>query len=169
MNNHKGFAAVTALLVIFGVLVLGGAGYVAMNPAALQAPAEESLEMETTESEEKGLNAKSSIEWRFAEAGELLGTPRTSVTVVVDGTAYAMGTFEGSCSEIGASGGIDGTGLLAGELSAAQCWFAGAGNEIGVFAHEDGGYDLLVGELSEGAEGAGMFRGDFTVSSTILP
>ena len=78
-----------------------------------------------------------------------------------------MGTFAGSCSEIGASGGIDGKGLLAGELGAAQCWFAGGGNEIGVFADEDGGLEVMVGELGEGEEGAGMFRGDFSIKNTI--
>ena len=40
-------------------------------------------------------------------------------------------------------------------------------NEIGVFAHEDGGFDVMVGELSEGEGGAGMFRGNFSIKNTI--
>lgn len=114
-------------------------------------------------------DSKTSIAWRFADAGEVDGIPYTAVTVVVNGAAYEMGKFNGSCSEIGAGGGIDGKGLLAGELSAVQCWFAGGGNEVGVFAHEDGGFDIMVGELSEVEEGSGMFRGDFSVKNTIAP
>ena len=83
--------------------------------------------------------------------------------VYVDGKEYVVGTFEGSCAEIGASGGVDGKGLLAGELAAAQCWFAGGGDEIGVFAHEDGGYQIMVGTLEEPIEGGAGFRGDFGI------
>lgn len=61
----------------------------------------------------------------------------------------------------------DGKGLLAGELAAAQCWFAGGGDEIGVFAHEDGGFDIMVGQLGEGEEGSGVFRGNFHIRNTI--
>jgi hypothetical protein len=172
MNHHTGFAAVAALLVIVGAIILGGIGYVALNPSALHAPAPEDGEQvapgdhpETDHEAHDGAHA--SIAWRFADAGETDGVPRTSVTVAIDGTVHAVGSFAGSCSELGASGGIDGKGLLAGELSAAQCWFAGGGNEIGVFANEDGGYDVMVGDLSEGESGAGVFRGDFKVRAAL--
>jgi hypothetical protein len=151
MNNTKGFALVSLLAVVLGVLVLGGAGYWAMKPQAAQAPEDGS----------------SKIAWHFTSEAEADGIPYTSIAVSIDGTLYEAGRFTGSCSEVAANGGIDGKGLLIGELSAAQCWFAGGGNEIGVFAHEDGGYDLMVGELSEGAEGAGLFRGDFSIIQTI--
>ena len=113
------------------------------------------------------VRTKSSISWRLTSAGELDGMPHTKVTAIVNGEAYDAGTFLGSCSEIGASGGIDGKGLLAGELSAVQCWYAGGGNEVGVFAHEDGGFDILVGELSEGDAETALFRGDFDVKHVI--
>lgn len=71
------------------------------------------------------------------------------------------------CSEVGASGGVDGQGLLAGELSATQCWFAGGGDKIGVFAHEDGGVDIMVGTLDEGSADIAPFRGDFEVRQSI--
>ncbi len=112
-------------------------------------------------------NPQASITWKFTSAGETDNIPYTSVAVTVDGKSYDMGKFQGSCSEVGASGGIDGKGLLAGELSAAQCWFAGGGDEIGVFANEDGGYDIMVGGLSEGEEGGAMFRGDFKLKTHI--
>lgn len=110
---------------------------------------------------------KSSIVWHFRNAGELDGVSYTNVVVAINNRSYEMGKFMGSCSEIGANGGVDGKGLLAGELSAAQCWFAGSGDEIGVFAHEDGGFDIMVGSLSEGEEGTGLFRGDFKVKQTV--
>ncbi|MBC7836193.1 hypothetical protein H7X87_00230 [Acetobacteraceae bacterium] len=150
MNYHKGFAATTALMVVLGIIVLGGAVYVVMNPQVLQKHTDEE-----------------SIAWHFKDAEEVDAMPHTAVTVVINGTSYDVGTFTGSCNEVGASGGVDGKGLLAGELSAAQCWFAGGGDEIGVFAHEDGGFQIMVGELSEGEEGAGMFRGNFTIKTDI--
>lgn len=174
MNYHKGFAAVTALLVVLGIIVIGGAGYVALNPEVLKAPAPEEegaadesakhtdwIEVESTQ------NGKIGIEWEFESMGEIQSVPYTKVFVIINGTSHDTGSFPGSCSEVGASGGIDGKGLLAGELAATQCWFAGSGDEIGVFAHEDGGYDIMVGELGEPEEGAASFRGNFEVKITL--
>ncbi len=177
MNYHKGFAAVTALLVVLGLIVVAGGGYVALNPQVLQAPDEVKMEEGNQETggesaRQKGWielesaqlgTAKTSISWKFDELTEVNGVPQTKVTVTINGTAHAMGTYAGSCNEIGANGGVDGKGLLAGELSAAQCWFAGSGDEIGVFAHEDGGFDVMVGELGEPIEGGVGFRGNFEV------
>ena len=163
MNNQRGFALSTVLLVVLGIIVLGGAGYVAMNPQVFQAPAGE-----TSQTGGVG-DTKTSIAWRFTSAGEVDAMPYTNVAVVVNGKTYEMGKFLGSCSEVGASGGIDGEGLLAGELSAAQCYFAGGGNEIGVFAHEDGGFQIMVGELSEGDAETPPFRGDFEIKVDIQP
>lgn len=151
MNYHKGFAAISALAIVVGILVLGGIGYIAMSPEAAQAPDDGNYE----------------IVWHFTNDGEVDGIPYTNVAVSVEGTLYETGRHTGSCSEVEANGGIDGTGLLIGELSAAQCWFAGGGSEIGVFAHEDGGFDIMVGVLSEGEEGMGLFRGDFTVTHSV--
>ena len=157
----------TAVLVVLGLIVVGGAGYVALNPEALKATAEKMANEAGKHGVQAVVDGKSSIEWRLVDAGERDGMPQTAVSVVVNGTAYDMGTYLGSCSEIGASGGVDGTGLLAGELSAVQCWYAGGGDEVGVFANEDGGFDLLVGALSEGAVGEGLFRGDFLLKVII--
>ena len=173
MTHHKGFAALTALLIALGVIVLGGIAYVVMHPQAMPGD----VQTEPGDHQEEGHAAsdgvssdtKTTITWRLTNAAEVNGIPQTSVTAVVNGTAYAVGTFSGSCNEIGANGGIDSKGLLAGELSAVQCWFAGSGDEIGVFAHEDGGYQIMAGELSEGADGAGMFRGNFSIKKDIQP
>ena len=185
MNYHKGFAGIVVILVVLGLIVLGGAGYVATNPQILQtsttvetepvqddgvqtAPGDHPEEdHEATEGMTQPASQKISIAWRFDVGSEIQGMPSTNVGVVINGTNHPVATFIGSCSEIGANGGIDGKGLLTGELAGAQCWFAGAGNEIGVFAHEDGGVDIMVGELGEGEAGAAMFRGNFNVKTTI--
>jgi hypothetical protein len=175
MKYQKGSAALVGVLVVLVVILgVGGGYYIAMNPSLLQREANnsEDTEEQTTQEERDvnnaaGASQKSSIEWRFAGAGEVDNVPYTNVTVIINSIPYEVGKFQGSCSEIGASGGVDGTGLLAGELSGAQCWFAGGGDEVGVFAHEDGGFDIMVGGLSEGIEGGAFFRGDFEVRQSV--
>jgi hypothetical protein len=170
MKQERGLIAPTALVVILVIVLVAIAGYVVMNPQVLQAPSDAPSGIGTmSEDTEAGRMAASEpvIAWRYADLGETDGIPYTNVFVSVNGKEYDAGKVEGSCSEIGTGGGIDGKGLLPGELSATQCWFAGGGYEIGVFAHEDGGVDILKGYLSEGEAGAGMFRGDFTGLYTI--
>ena len=156
MNPKKFFVGRAVGLLV--VLVLAGVGYVVMNPQVLQvvginfAPKDE---------------GEPNIAWQFKDAEEVDAIPHTEVSVIVNGKTHTIGKFQGSCQEIGATGGIDGKGLLAGELSAAQCWYAGGGDEIGVFAIESGGVEVMVGSLSEGADGAGMFRGDFNIRTDI--
>lgn len=173
MNYHKGFAAVTALLVVLGLIIVAGGGYVALNPQVLEAPADVQTEAGDHPEEEQeageGMTGDAKISWTFTSIGELQGTPYTSVAVTVGDKTYEAGKFAGSCTEVGATGGVDGKGLLAGELSAAQCWYAGGGDEIGVFAHEDGGYEIMVGELQEPVEGGDSFRGNFEIKVDIHP
>lgn len=169
MNNHKGFAAVTALLVVLGLIIVVGGGYVALNPKVLEAPADDGVQTEAGDHPEEeheageGVTADATISWTFTSAGEIEHTPYTNVAVQVGTKVYQVGKFAGSCAEVGATGGVDGKGLLTGEVAAAQCWFAGGGDEIGVFTHEDGGYDIMVGELEESIEGSAGFRGNFEV------
>ena len=141
------------LLIVLAVIVVGSVFYIVTNPGALQTPATDDTK----------------ISWKFENRGEVDGMPQTNVDVMLNGTTYSMGNFTGTCSEVKENGGIDGTGLLAGELSAVQCWFAGSGDEIGVFAHEDGGYQIMVGELGEGDEGRAVFRGNFEIKHDIRP
>jgi hypothetical protein len=182
MSHHKGFAASTVMLVVLGILMLGGVGYLVMKSQTSPVPAEKTTEADTETQTESGdsseegqkvnmdaqKNARVSIVWRFTDGGNVEMAEFTNVAVLINGVEYPVGKFGGNCAEVGASGGIDGKGLLTGELSAAQCWFAGGGDEIGIFAHEDGGVDIMVGDLSEGEEGAGMFRGDFKVKESIV-
>lgn len=160
-------------LVIAGLIILGAGAYVAMNPEVISriSVQNDNMEVGSTNGQEKTTptppEKKTVINWQFSDAGETDNIPYTNVSVVINNTPYSMGKFQGACAEIGAAGGIDGKGLLAGELSGAQCWFAGGGDEIGVFAHEDGGFDIMVGVLEEPIEGSAGFRGDFEIRQTI--
>jgi hypothetical protein len=160
MTYNKGFAGTTVLLAVLAILLLGGAGYVALHPDALQ-----TLQGKNTQN--AATNAKTSIAWQFTAAAEVDGIPYTNVTAVINGKSHSAGTFQGSCSIVGVSGGVDGKGLLAGELAAAQCWYAGGGDEIGVFANEDGGYEIMTGSLSEGDAETPGFRGDFKIIAQV--
>lgn len=174
----KNLTPVTLVLIILaGLLVLGGIVYAAMNPQALRTSERAGTHMHADGHEHEGAEhhahegeeGHTEITWQLTDAGETDGFSYTNVTVLVNGTTYEAGRYMGSCSEIDERGGIDGTGLLPGELSAVQCWYAGGGDEIGVFAHEDGGYDLLAGELAEGDAENPPFRGSFRILTTILP
>ncbi len=108
---------------------------------------------------------KHAVTWKFETVAEAKddGTPQmTKVTVTWDGKSHDAGTYQGSCAEIDGSNGT----LQDGQVSGALCWFAGAGDEIGVFA-ENGTFVLKHGEQQEpSGEGAG-FRGNFKTLLTL--
>ncbi len=166
MNTHKGFVGI-AVMIVLGLAVLGGAGYVALHPELLKPAGDDGIQTEPGDHMEVDHEAEVSIQWEFNAVGDVDGIPQTKVSVRVGDSFHEVGTYAGSCTEVGASGGVDGAGLLAGELSAAQCWFAGGGDEIGVFAHEDGGYEIMVGELGEPTAEEGGFRGNFKIKQSI--
>lgn len=93
-------------------------------------------------------------QWRFVEwsGGEI---PQTQVTLVTSGEAHSIGTYQGSCS-------VMEDDYLQYEVSKVICWFAGGGNEIGVF-EEPGQVVVRVGEVDEGASGIPGFRGNFVL------
>ncbi|MFZ2555990.1 MAG: hypothetical protein WAZ27_01515 [Minisyncoccia bacterium] len=99
-------------------------------------------------------------QWSFAPAGEdaASGAPKTTVTLRNGETSYSIGTYIGSCVDMQAS-----SWKLAedeGEIAGAVCWWAGGGQEIGVFS-EDGKAVIKVGDIDEGdAENPG-FRGNW--------
>ena len=137
-----------ALLAALAYLATQGTDEPAAQPVATSMPVTASVPAATP-----------TIVWNFKEAGErgnVLYT--TTVTVNVDGTPYEVGTYEGKCTEIGVSGGMDGTGLVPGEITGVQCWFGGGGDEIGIF--NEGG--RLIIKSAELYEGLGGVRGEFT-------
>ena len=155
MNNyHKGFTTMTVVWAVIGVLILGGIAYMATRPSVQS-------------TEDAGRIMKPAITWQFKDAGARDNIPFTEVAVTVNGVEHEVGSYQGSCSEITETGGVDGKGLVAGELSAVQCWFAGGGDEIGVFAVEDGTMEVMVGSLGEPIEGSEGFRGDFKIRDDI--
>lgn len=159
MTHVRGFSGLSVLIAVLGLIVIGGAAYLTLHPETFTNafPPQEEEALPHAHEEEHTY----SISWTTQSSGERDNIPYTKVAVVINGTTHDLGEFQGSCSEIGESGGVDGGGLLAGELSAVQCWFAGGGDEIGVFAHEDHGVQVLVGRLEESIEGSAGFRGDF--------
>ncbi len=148
---------------ILVVLAILGGGYYFYSQGMLGGQ-QENTEADANAAQNSGDRvAEPTISWTFQDGGERDYIPYTKVFVTVNGKLHSVGDFQGSCSEIGESGGVDGKGLLAGELSAVQCWFAGGGDEIGVFAVEDGTLDLMIGKLEEPIEGSPGFRGDFEI------
>lgn len=139
------------LVLILIALVLVVIGFVLMRQKA-QAPAPEG-EVATTTVETAG---ERTFSWRFDtdESGDGLA-PRTQVDLIASGDVYDAGVYAGSCTEIAKEN------LLAGEVSGVLCWWAGGGDEIGVFRDEDNNYFLLHGVQEEGTAESDGFRGDF--------
>lgn len=99
--------------------------------------------------------AERTFSWRL-EPREPDGTlpPSTHVSLITGGDIYDLGRYAGSCAQ------VPDEELLPGEVAALLCWWAGAGDEIGVFKEGDR-YVVKQGIQEEGtAEGDG-FRGDF--------
>jgi hypothetical protein len=107
---------------------------------------------------------KHSVTWKFEKVSEDpdTGSIKTKVTVTWDGKSHDAGTYEGSCAEIDGSTGT----LSEGEVSGTLCWYAGAGDEIGVF-NENGTFVLKHGEQQEPSGEDAGFRGNFKTIITL--
>lgn len=166
MNRTNGFGAIGIIIAIALLAALGGGAYVATHHTPVSAPETATTTAATATAQaadDASTTGKLRVDWKFTDAGEKDHIPYTTVSF----NDQVVGTYEGACAEIGASGGIDGKGLLAGELSGVQCYFAGGGDEIGLFANEDGGTEIMVGNLEEPIEGGAGFRGDFKIRTDI--
>ncbi len=100
-------------------------------------------------------NDSATFSWKFEDAGEKDGTPQTAVTLIRGAESKEVGTYAGSCAEIAAEN------LQPGQISGVLCWFAGGGDEIGVF-EEGGEYVVKVGQQEESTTESNGFRGNFT-------
>jgi len=94
--------------------------------------------------------------WQLAPSGE----NETAVTLIMDGQKIEAGKYEGSCAVIG--GNSSSWSLLPEEVTGVICYFAGGGQEIGVFL-EDGSYILKNGVVEEGDAETPGFRGQFKI------
>lgn len=110
---------------------------------------------------------KTQITWVLEKAGEdkETGAPLTRVKVDFKGEinkGYDAGVYTGNCFEIAKSE----WELLENEISGVICWWAGGGDEIGIFKEDD---KLVIehGTLSAGGPATEdepaipNFRGDF--------
>lgn len=94
--------------------------------------------------------------WRFTtiEGMDDGLPPRTDVALITGGDTYDLGGYPGSCAEISP---VD---LLPNEVAGVLCWWAGAGDEIGVFA-EEGKFIVRRGFREEPTAESEGFRGSF--------
>jgi hypothetical protein len=96
------------------------------------------------------------IKWSFDKVGD----NSTKVDVRIHGTTYDVGTYTGTCTE------RIKTDLLENEISAVLCYFAGSGDEVGIF--KDGkDYTIQVGEVQEPSAEGPAFRGNFRMLTVV--
>jgi hypothetical protein len=88
-----------------------------------------------------------------------LKVPCTATTCTEPETVIPVGTFDGLCSVVAQPESPN-------ELTAALCWFAGAGDEIGVF-DERGHMVIKKGVLEEPTAESPGFRGNFVDVATL--
>ncbi len=100
---------------------------------------------ECPESKEAGTQEK--YVWTFKDMGTVgdANVPDTEVTLKYSGGVKTIGVFQGTCAAIDKSE----WQLLPGEKSGVICWFAGAGEEIGVFEGKNS-LVIKVGTVEEG-------------------
>lgn len=97
-------------------------------------------------------------EWQFTDKSGAEQT-KTQVTLVAGGKSHVVGTYDGTCAE-------QTTDYLPNEKAKVVCWFAGGGNEVGVF-EQDGKTTVQVGDVDEGSQETPGFRGNFKVVETL--
>ncbi len=150
------------LLVLVVVGVLSGGWYFYMRtPMDAQLSVGDATATTTVSSATStisGPTGKHAVSWSFEQMGEdpASGAPMTKVMLMWDGGSYEAGTYMGSCAELD---GTNGT-LEVNEVSGVLCWWAGAGDEVGVF-NEGGAFVLKHGEQQEPSAESQGFRGNF--------
>ncbi len=153
------------VIVVLLIAIAGGVyyWYGHRNSSTSMQAMERTTPSETVPASQESLG-KHSVEWKFDPLPEdaATGAPMTKVTVTWDGASHDAGTYQGSCAEIDGSNGT----LQDGQVSGALCWWAGAGDEIGVFS-ENGGFVLKHGEQQEPSAEAQGFRGNFETLITL--
>lgn len=92
------------------------------------------------------------------------GAPLINVSLSLGGKEHRIGTFEGSCGEIG----DEYWPLFEGEQAGAACWFGRSGVELGVF-EEQGRLVLKKAPLTEGSTDAEIVRGTFETILELSP
>lgn len=83
----------------------------------------------------------------------------TEIKIQINGAEKYVGKFNGSCANIDTIS-SSGWSLLENEISAVICWFAGGGEEFGLFKENDKLF-IKRGQLDEGSAEVEPFRGNF--------
>ena len=106
--------------------------------------------------------------WQLAPAAnDASGNPQTDVSLDVNGKVRKIGTYTGTCNVLQMNEkGMGGERADVGEITRVQCYFAGGGNEIGVFAENEETF-VKVGDLSEGDAETAPTRGNFKTVLTL--
>ncbi|MFZ2594096.1 MAG: hypothetical protein WAX38_04970 [Minisyncoccia bacterium] len=110
--------------------------------------------------------------WRFVDAGvtdEVI--PHTEVFATIRGTEASLGVYSGSCfeNELALNTPEHASNKkLPNQIASVVCWYAGGGNEIGIFKD---GEDVVVrvGDVDEGSAEVDGFRGNFQEILRVLP
>ncbi len=104
------------------------------------------------------VETRGETEWLISDSGAFAesGAPLTTIGLRIHGEQRGLGTYEGSCFIVEESE----WELLEGEKSGIICWFAGGGQEIGIF-EEDGKEVVKVGDVDEGSAEEPGIRGNF--------
>jgi hypothetical protein len=131
------------------VIVAGVIGYYIQPKPQAQVTTQDQVAVTPTPASTSSPQATPTFLWTF---------PDGKVTLTANGKNYAAGTFQGNCSVVGNTS----WPLLANEVTGVICYFAGGGDEVGVFK-ENGGYVLKQGVVEEGDAETPGFRGQFKV------
>lgn len=139
------------------VILAGVAGFLLWqkNAMIIEVPDQESI---TPTATPIGNTYKWTFVYSEADDKEI---PHTKVTLNYRGESHSLGNYEGSCKEVLVNElGIFEEKADPGEIARIQCWFAGSGDEIGVFQE---GQSIVVkaGELGEAGSNGESFRGNF--------
>ena len=110
------------------------------------------------------------IDWVFsavAPSDPTSGTPVTKVSLAIDGgVPRVIGSYAGSCTTIIGSA----WQLQQNETSGAICYYAGGGNEIGVFVNaNDSTLSVQQGDVDEGSGETPSTRGNFHELFKVMP
>lgn len=148
-------------VVVVGVLLV--LGYFMLNNTA-KAPAVSNTQ--DVKDVPEGAMASHKYEWSFALLGGNAesGANQVEVTLTHNGEPKVVGTYEGDCSILGDPGFP--LPLAEGELTGVVCYWAGSGDEVGVFL-EDGVYSVKHGTIDESSAEEAGFRGNYETLFTL--
>lgn len=152
---HKGGFVFYAYRYMKNSIILSILGVAVLVLLVLFALSQKEVPTLDTAVRESETAATPTISWEFAEEGEdEFGAPVTRVFVVANGNRSDLGTSLGSCSELSSEQ------FQESQVSGALCWWAGAGDEYGVF-EEQGGLVVKKGIQEESTAESEGFRGQF--------